>query len=64
MRRILGHRLMLVGIYLVIGIVMSALGRAQVRAKLMQVVEGKITFSREATSSSPKMQFLVVKTIQ
>ncbi|WP_146624459.1 hypothetical protein [Larkinella arboricola] len=61
MRRILGHRLMLVGIYLVIGIAMSALGRAQVRTRLMNVVEGKITFSRETTSSCPKMQFLGVE---
>lgn len=63
MRRIVGHRLMLVGFYLVIGILMSALGRAQVRAKLMNVVERKMSFGREATSSCPKMQSLVVKTV-
>lgn len=54
---------MLVGFYLVIGILMSALGRAQVRAKLMNVVERKMSFGREATSSCPKMQSLVVKTV-
>ncbi|MFC5408198.1 hypothetical protein ACFPMF_02670 [Larkinella bovis] len=50
MKKVLGHRLLLVGVYLFIGILLSAVGRSQEGTKAMNK-PGKTTLKQEIISA-------------
>lgn len=51
MRKVAGHRLMLVGIYLFIGLVLTVVGRVQVSAKKPLALSKKSTLNQQIVSA-------------
>jgi hypothetical protein len=64
MKKLFRHRLMLAGLYLIVGLGLTILGREQVRTKNLGVISGKTIFSQKKEAPSPSGIYMVLKMIK
>ncbi|RRB07142.1 hypothetical protein [Larkinella rosea] len=64
MKKIIKNRLMLAGFYLLVGLILTSLGRAQMRTKNLEIISGKTIFSQKNRTTAPSVVYTVLKIIK